>query len=261
MKPSAMRLAEQVAVVTGAARGIGRGIAICLAEEGADIVIADLPSQVKAAEETARAVEAAGRSALIQFTDVSQRDQVQTLFDMALTRFGRLDIAVSNAAFSIRQPVLETDWISALRTIEVTQFGAFHTAQAASQRLVNQGRGGKIILISSVLYEIPHPHSAAYNMSKAAVHQLTRTLAREMLPHRINVNSINPGWIDTPGERAFTPDDEIQRLAPLQPWGRLGLPRDIGRAAVFLASHDADFITGSSLTVDGGYWINLKPDW
>lgn len=260
MKPSP-RLLDKVAVITGAARGIGRGIARCLADEGAHVVIADLPTQAEAATDLVDEVERLGRTALFLPTDVSQREQVQSLFDGCLEHFGRLDIAVSNAAFSIRQPVIEAEWEKALRTIEVTQFGAYHTCQAAAQRMVAQGHGGKIVLISSVLYEIPHLHSSAYNMSKAAIHQLTRTLAREMLPHRINVNSINPGWIDTPGERAFTPDAEIQRLAPLQPWGRLGTPDDIGRAAVFLSSDDADYITGSALTVDGGYWINLTPDW
>ncbi len=255
------RLLDKIAIITGAARGIGRGIARCLADEGAHVVIADLASQAEAAALAVQEIEQLGRQALYYPTDVSQRDQVQALFDACLTRFGRIDIAVSNAAFSIRQPVIEVEWEKALRTIEVTQFGAFHTCQAAAQRMVAQGQGGKIVLICSVVYEIPHLHSAAYNMSKAALHQLTRTLARELLPHRINVNSINPGWIDTPGERAFTPDAEIQRLAPLQPWGRLGTPDDIGRAAVFLSSDDADFVTGSSLTVDGGYWINLKPDW
>ncbi len=251
--PSAQRLAGKTALVTGSARGIGRGIALCMAEEGADIVINDLPQQAAIAQDTVHAIEALGRRALFCAADVTNREQVAALFQSAIQHFGRLDIAVANAAYSDRKLVIDADWAGVLRTIEVSQFGVFHICQAAAQHMVKRGEGGKIIITASVLAEVPSPTSGAYNMAKAAVTHFGRTLANELLPHRINVNMINPGWIDTPGERKFTSDADIQRLGAKLPWGRMGQPRDIGRAAVYLASADADYVTGSTLTVDGGY--------
>jgi len=248
------RFLGKTALITGAARGIGRGIALCLAEEGADIVVNDLPpKEGEGAAATAREIEALGRRAMAYHADVSQRDQVQAMFETAIAQFGELDVVVANAAFSIRKPVIESDWEDVKRTIEVTQFGVFHTCQAAAKHMVERGKGGKIVIIGSILGEVPFANSAAYNMSKAAVIHFARTLALELAPHRINVNVINPGYIDTPGERAFATEEQIAESAKALPWKRLGTPRDIGRAAAFLASDDADYITGTALVVDGGY--------
>lgn len=255
------RFEGKVALITGAARGIGRGIAIELAEQGADIVVNDLPSvDGQGAHETVREIEALGRQALAYAADISDRAQVRELFDAAAERFGRVDIVVANAAFSIRAPVIDAQWEHVLRTVEVTQFGVFHTCQAAAQLMVNQG-GGKIVIVGSVLAEIPFASSAAYNMAKAAVVHFGRTLAGELSRHHINVNIVNPGYIDTPGERKFATEEQITRAAQAIPWGRLGLPRDIARAVAFLASQDADYITGSVLVVDGGYRLGMRlPD-
>lgn len=253
------RLANKVALITGAARGIGRGIALCLAEEGADVVANDLPgADGPGARGTAAEVEALGRRALAYDADISDREQVAAMFAAAVEQFGQLDIVVANAAMSIREPVIEAQWDHVLRTLEVVQFGAFHTCQAAAQHMVRQGRGGKIILIGSILAEVPFMNSAAYNMAKAAVNHLGRTLAAELTDHRINVNVINPGYIDTPGERKFATEEQIQAAAKHIPWGRLGTPRDIGRAAAYLASDDADYMTGSILQVDGGYRLGMR---
>ena len=260
-QPSAQRLAGKVALVTGAARGIGRGIALCLAEEGADIIVNDLPPAPGAPHHTdaiAREIEALGRRAFVYHADVSNRAQVAQLVTAGVAHFGRLDIAVANAAYSDREPVIEARWEGVLRTIEITQFGVFHTCQAAARQLVAQAQGGKLIIIGSVLSEIPYANSAAYNMSKAAVNHFARTLANELSAQRINVNVINPGYVDTPGERKFASEEELQRAGQSIPWGRLGLPRDIGRAAVFLASDDSDYITGSALLVDGGYRVGMR---
>jgi glucose 1-dehydrogenase len=260
------RFDGKVALITGAARGIGRGIALCLAEEGADIVVNDLDPataiDVEDARGTAAAIEALGRRALVAYADVSDRAQVAALVAAAVAHFGRIDIVVANAATSIREPVVTARWEGVLRTIEVTQFGVFHTCQAAAQQMVATGRpGGKIVIIGSILAEIPFPTSAAYNMAKAAVNQLGRTLAAELAEHRINVNVINPGWIDTPGERKYATEEEIEVGGRHIPWGRLGTPRDIGRAVAYLASDDADYVTGSVLVVDGGYRVGMRlPD-
>jgi glucose 1-dehydrogenase len=256
------RFSGKVALVTGAARGIGRGIALCLAEEGADIIANDLPpAEGLGAHGTAQEVEAIGCRALAYDADVSDRDQVAALFEAGAARFGRIDVVVANAAFSIRQPVVDAQWEHVLRTLEVTQFGVFHTCQAAAQQMLKQGGGGKIVIIGSILAEIPFLNSSAYNMAKAAVNHLGRTLAAELAANRINVNVVNPGYIDTPGERKFATEEQIQRAGRNIPWGRLGTPRDIGRAVAYLASDDADYVTGSVLVIDGGYRLGMRlPD-
>jgi glucose 1-dehydrogenase len=255
------RLEDKVALVTGAARGIGRGIALCLAEEGAHVVVNDLPPGDRPgaadAAGTAAEIAAMGRRSLAHYADVSDREAVAGLF-AAATQFGQIDIVVANAALSIRQPIIEASWEGVLRTIEVTQFGVYHTCQAAAQHMAARGGPGKIIIIGSILADIPMPTSAAYNMAKAAVNHLGRTLAAELTQYQVNVNVINPGYIDTPGERAFASEEQIQRTAMQLPWGRLGTPHDIGRAAAFLASDDADYVTGTILQVDGGYKLAMR---
>jgi glucose 1-dehydrogenase len=247
------RFEGKVALITGAARGIGRGVALCLAEEGAQIIVNDLPpAEGEGSRATVREVEALGRQALAYDADISDREQVAGLFAAGVEHFGRIDVVVANAAFSIREPVVEARWEHVLRTLEVTQFGVYHTCQAAAQLMVRQG-GGKIVIIASILGEIVFLNSAAYNMAKAAVIHLGRSLAAELAAHHINVNVINPGYIDTPGERKFATEQQIAQAARNLPWGRLGTPRDIGRAVAFLASDDAEYITGTTLVVDGGY--------
>ena len=166
-------------------------------------------------------------------------------------------MAVANAAVSIREPVVEAKWENMMRTFEVTQFGVFHTCQLAAQQMLKQpqtGRSrGKIVVISSIHEEIAFPTSGAYNMSKAAINHLARTMAAELAGNRINVNVINPGWIDTPGERQYFSEEEIAEGGRRIPWGRMGLPEDIGKAAAYLASDDADYVTGTILRVDGGF--------
>lgn len=251
----------KVALITGSARGIGRGIALCLAKSGAKIIVNDLPPKSGAnivdAQDTVDDITALGQQAIACYADVSDREQVQALFQQGIKHFGQIDIVVANAALSIREPVVDAKWEGVLRTIEVTQFGVFHTCQAAAQHMVDRGEGGKIIIIGSVLSQVPFRTSSAYNMSKAAVNHLGRTLANELSSHRINVNTINPGYIDTPGERKYATEEEIAEAANHLPWGRLGTPEDIGNTAAFLASSSADYITGSSLNVDGGYIIGM----
>ena len=251
-----MTLEGKVALVTGAARGIGRGIVLRLAAEGADVVINDLHENDDTAA-VVREVEALGRRAIVCAADVSDRFAVAAMFERAVATFGHIDIVVANAAFSIREAVLDAAWDGIIRTLEVTQFGVFHTCQHGAQQMVAQGRGGKIVIISSVHAELAVPQSAAYNMAKAAVTHLGATMAAELAAHRINVNVILPGWIDTPGERTWSTEEEIQSGGKLIPWGRLGTPEDIGGVVAFLVGSDADYITGSTLRVDGGYMHGL----
>src|SRR5215217_5152404 len=176
------QLKGRVALVTGAARGIGRGILEAFAAEGANVVINYLDN-AQEAQGVADAVAIYGGQAMICQADVSDRAAVQRMFAATVERFGRLDIAVANAAFSIRELVIDAKWENVLRTLEVCQFGTFHTCQFAAQQMVKQGfhksgqNGGKIIIISSLHEEIAFPTAAAYNMAKAAISHLARTMA------------------------------------------------------------------------------------
>jgi len=224
------------------------------------------------AQSVVDAVTAYGGEGIICQADVSDRAAVERMVKAAVERFGRLDIAVANAYYSKRELVIEAKWEDVLRTIEVTQFGAFHTCQFAAQQMVKQATSGinddvminkpkgngKIIIISSVHEEVAFATAAAYNMAKAAVSHLARTMANELTPYHVNVNIINPGWINTPGERTFSSEEELLKGGKRIPWGRMGMPADIGQAALFLASDEADYITGTTLRVDGGFLGGLR---
>lgn len=211
------------------------------------------------AEGVVKSIKAMGREAVFWNADVSDREAVAAMIAGVKERFGRIDLVVSNAAMSIREPIIEAKWEHVLRTLEVTQFGVFHVCQMAAQQMIeqesNESNRGKIVIISSVQSEVAAAGAAAYNMAKAAINHFAQTLAVELVEHRINVNVINPGWIDTPGERAFYTEEELQKNGRRLPWGRLGTPEDIGKAVAFLASDDADYITGVILRVDGGYVV------
>ena len=252
------RFEGKTALITGAAQGIGRGIALCLAQEGANVVINDR-ANVEAANEVVATIKAMGQETIFWQADVSDREAVAAMFAGVVEQFGRIDVVVSNAAMSVREPIIEAKWENVLSTLEVTQFGVFHVCQIAAQQMVKQEPNprsrGKIVIISSVQGEVAAEGAAAYNMAKAAINHFAQTLAVEVVEQRINVNIITPGWIDTPGERLHYTEEEIQECGLLLPWGRLGLPEDIGKAVAFLASDDADYITGSTLRVDGGYVV------
>jgi glucose 1-dehydrogenase len=254
------RFTGKVALATGAARGIGRGVALALAADGANVVINDVAHKDEATAVAAE-IEAMGQQALVWLADVSERTAVAGLIAATVSYFGQLDIAVANAAVSVRQLMVEAEWADVLRTIEVSQFGVFHTCQMAARQMAQQalnGRSrGKIIIIGSVHQELAVPRSAAYNMSKAAVNHLARTMAAELAGQRINVNVVNPGWIETPGELAYYTPEAIAEAGKCIPWGRIGQPEDIAQAVAFLASDAADYVTGAALRVDGGYVLGL----
>lgn len=172
-------------------------------------------------------------------------------------------ICVSNASFSQRDNFLDMDWDSAQRTFEVTQFGAMHVCQFAAKQMVAQGdmpadRPGtyKIVLITSVMADLPHliPSSFSYNMAKASLDAMTKSMASGMAQHSITVNAVHPGWIDTRGEREFTNSEDMRLMARHLPFG-IGQPSDVAKGATFLASSDADYITGTTLTIDGGFSV------
>jgi glucose 1-dehydrogenase len=249
-----VRLQGKIAFVTGAARGIGRGCALELARDGADVVINDL----RASDEASAVVEEIGqlgRRAALVTGDVFQRASCEQVAEQAAAALGPLDILVSNPAFSRRAPFLEYDPETFERTLQGTLAAGFHMSQLVARQLVARQARGKIIFIASLHARVPFIDSVAYNAAKRGLIAMGETIAAELLPYRINVNMIEPGWIDTPGERASFGDQAVDDGGQRLPWGRLGHPEDIGRVAAFLASEDADYMTGASLLVDGGLWL------
>ncbi len=247
-------LAGKVALITGSSRGIGRGCALEMARAGADIAV-NYRTHPDEAEAVAEEVRTMGREALVVEADVADRAAVDRMVADTVRQLGRLDIAVCNAAYSKREAFLEMSVEGMQRTLDVTLWGVFHAAQAAARQMAEQGRGGSILFISSVHAFIPVPTSLAYNAAKAGINHMAATIANELTTHRIRVNVIEPGWIDTPGERVYATEEQIQEEGQKLPWGRLGTIQDIGRTATFLSSDAADYITGAVLRVDGGFWL------
>ena len=247
-----MDLTGRKALVTGAAGGIGQGCAIELARCGADVVINGRPHGTDLSN-TAEHIENLGRLAIPIEANVFDRSDCEQLVAKAIEALGKIDILVSNPAYGRRTPFLEYDPGEFERSIQGTLTAGFNMAQLVARHMVDRGGGGKIIFISSVHAEIPYPPCVAYNAAKAGLNHLTSSIAVELFQHRINVNCINPGWIDTPGERHSFTEEQIQREGAKLPWGRMGTPTDIGQAATFLASDGADYITGTMLRVDGGF--------
>ncbi len=249
-----MKLMGKTALVTGAARGIGRGIALELARAGADVAVNDR-ERTEALDSTVAEIQAMGRRAEPVEGDAFARPACEAVVDRAVAALGRIDIFVSNPAFNRRGDFLEYDPATFARVIDGTLIGGFHMSQLVARHMVARGGGGKIVFISSCHVHTPYARSVAYNAAKAGLNNMAFTIAAELYKHRINVNVIEPGWIDTPGEHEVFGADAIASAGPTLPWGRLGTPADIGKAAVFLASDDADYITGTALAVDGGIWL------
>jgi glucose 1-dehydrogenase len=247
-----MRLLGKKALVTGAARGIGRGCALELARAGADVAINDR-AHSELAESAAAEIRALGRPASVVAGDVFDRSSCEQVVAAALEALGRIDILVSNPARNDRASFLEYDPVIFEKVIQGTLIGGFHMSQLVARHMVERGGGGKIVFISSVHTQIPFARSVAYNAGKSGLNHMAFTIANELARHRINVNVIEPGWIDTPGEHESFGDAAIAQAGSKLPWGRLGTPADIGKAATFLASDDADYITGTALLVDGGF--------
>ncbi|MGC9260602.1 MAG: SDR family oxidoreductase [Phycisphaerae bacterium] len=247
-----MKLLNKVAIITGAARGIGQSIAIRMAKEGAAVVV-DYVGNPGAADQTLNAVKAVGGRAIAVAADVGNPQQVQTMVDQAVKTFGSLDILVNNAGIEFKHPFVEFPLEQVQKIIAVNLIGPFVCAQVAARQMIKQGQGGRIINISSVHEDLPMPTNAPYCASKGGIRMLARTIAVELAPHKITVNNIGPGAVFTPidadVEANKTLEDALLAEIPLGRWGK---PEEIASLAVFLASEEAAYCTGSTFFIDGG---------
>ncbi len=268
-----MRLANKVALITGAGSGIGQGIARRFAAEGALLVLTDVSEQ--GLHETSVLIDEALPTVRSEWTNPASRDALQTpwgsfvigdvslradaerMVEAAIARWGRLDIVVNNAGISgSREATLahttpDEQWE---RVMAVNVSGVFRVASSAIKRMLEQG-SGNIVNIASAAGFVPFPQRAAYNASKGAVVSFTRALALDYAPYHIRVNAICPGMVETGMTRWRLDIPELrQQVLDMTPWGRIGQPEDIASAAVYLASDEADYVTGHMLVIDGG-WI------
>ena len=246
-----MELKGKIALVTGAAQGIGRAIALLLAQKGADIVISDI--NLEKAEEMAKEIEALGRKAMAIKVDVANTNDVERMVEAILERFGQIDILVNNAGIARDKLILrmtEEDWDSVLN---VNLKGTFNCTKAVIKHMSKQ-RKGKIVNIASVVGEMGNVGQANYSASKAGVIGFTKTIAREFAQRGINVNAIAPGYIETPMTEALTEKvkEELRRMIPME---RLGRPDDVAQAVLFLVSEASSYITGQVLNVNGGIYM------
>lgn len=246
-----MKLTGKVALVTGAAQGIGKAVALLLARHGADIVVSDI--NLEKAEETAKEIESIGQKAMAIKVNVASLNDVERMVEAVLKKFGKIDILVNNAGITRDKLILrmtEEDWDIVLN---VNLKGTFNCTKAVVRHMAKQ-RSGKIVSIASVVGEMGNAGQVNYAASKAGVIGLTKTIAREFAHRGINVNAIAPGYIETPMTEVLSDKvkEELKRLIPME---RLGKPDDVAEAVLFLVSEESNYITGQVLNVNGGIYM------
>lgn len=244
-------LTGQVAIVTGGAKGIGLGIVRRLSEAGAALVIADLDEDEGRHE--VDELNNQGQKAAFIKTDVSQREDIKKMVDLAVSSFGQLNILVNNAGIYPFEPLLEMSEEEWEKVLHVNLKSVYLTTKVGAQQMIKQGQGGRIINITSI--DALHPSSVGlghYDASKHGVWGFTKETALELAPHKIWVNAIAPGGILTPGVKKSASEEILQAFIKKIPMQRLGDPDEIGKAALFLASDTASYMTGTQVVVDGG---------
>ena len=251
-----MRLQGKVAVVTGAGTGIGQAIAVAVAQAGAAVVV-DYVGNASVSEETIEKINAMGGKVLGVNADISLPDDVNALVQKTVAAFGKLDIFVNNAGIERKFAFVDYPLEEWQKIIAVNLTGTFLCSQAAARQMITQGSGGRIINISSIHEDLAFPLNAPYSATKGGIRMLMRTIAVELAPHQITVNNIGPGAIYTPIDKDVEMDAKLndQILAEI-PLGRWGKPEEVAKLAVYLASDDAAYITGSTHFIDGGMLRN-----
>ena len=244
------RFSGKVAIVTGAAHGIGGAIADRLAQEGAKVLLADI--ELEAAKARADQIGSAGGAADAMMVNVRERDQTAAMIQRAVDLWGQLDILVSNAGIVDRQPFLEMDDDLWRRVLETNLYGAFTSGQAAARQMVAQGGGGRIVNVASNSGIFGGRGRAAYGASKAGLINLTQTMAIELAEHNILVNAVAPGATRTRATGGEFPPDTVMARMPLR---RFGEPAEIAAVAAFLASAECSFTTGHVYSADGGFTV------
>ncbi len=246
-----MQLKNKIAIVTGAAQGIGRGIALDLAKEGAKVIVSDL--KLSDCQKVVREIKALGFEALVCICDVSKQTEVQALVSMALKKYKRLDIFAHNAGIYPFQSFLEMEEADWDKVLNVNLKSAFFCSQAAAKVMK---ANSKIIHISSIASLVGFAGLSHYCASKAGMNGFVRALALELASKKITVNAVAPGAIDTPGATGSLSNKQKQANSMNIPLARMGAPKDIAQAVSFLASDKANYITGQTIVVDGGYTLN-----
>lgn len=259
VRPIPQVLRGQKALVTGANSGIGKAVAIALGQAGAEVVV-NYVTRPDAAEKVVQQIRSAGSSAYAHPADVSQEDQVEDMFRQMVERLGRIDILVNNAGLQRDAPLHEMTLAQWKTVLDVNLTGQFLCAREAVRQFLKVGvvegvscSAGKIVCMSSVHQEIPWGGHVNYAASKGGIMMMMQSIAQEVAPHRIRVNSIAPGAIRTPiNTAAWQTKEAYDRLMTLVPYKRIGEPIDIARAAVWLASDESDYVVGATMFVDGG---------
>jgi len=254
----------KAAIVTGGAMGIGEAIALRLAEAGASVMIADI--SLEEANKVVEKIKSIGGKAAAIYADAGSVDDASKVAQSTVAAFGRLDILVNNAGIYPFTPALQMTESMWDKVLGINLKGAFFFAQAAAQQMIQAGHGGKIVNIASIDGLHPTGNLAHYDASKGGVVMVTKSLALEFGPHKINVNAIAPGGIQTPGGQAQSaailkainmPSEELTKAFTARiPLGRMGEPDDIAKVVLFLASSASDYMTGSLVVVDGGYLLS-----
>lgn len=253
------RLQDRVAVITGGASGIGQATAVRFAEEGAHVVVADLPAQATGAQQTMAQVKALGRRAEFIAIDVTEEAQVEEMAASTMTTFGRIDILVAAAGIAydargeLRPNIVDLPTSAWQRLLDINLTGVMFSNRAVARRMIAGGIAGSLINLASVAARRTRPGMTTYSVSKIGVWMLTRGLALELAPYGIRVNAIGPGIIESPMTHAYFGGAEgVESLGQNTPLKRAGQPRDIANTALFLASDEASFYTGAILHPDGG---------